>query len=73
MADDAHIVEVVGEDELTLLDCTDRAAIDSEMQVVDLALFLLIASYLLVGVQLGLASLSRVVEISVVWLSTNGS
>jgi len=73
VADGAHIVGVVGEDVLTLLDCTDRVAIDSEMQVVDLALFLLIASYLLVGVQLGLASLSRVVEISAVWLSTNGS
>ena len=46
VADDAHnvvMVEVEG-DVLMLLDCTDRAAIDSEMQAVDLALFLLIAS-----------------------------
>jgi len=44
VADDVHTVGVGVEDVLTLLDCTDRAAIDSEMQAVDLALFLLIAS-----------------------------
>lgn len=59
VADDAHnvvMVEVEG-DVLMLLDCTDRVATDFEMQVVELALFPLIASYLLVGVQLRLVSL----------------
>jgi hypothetical protein len=59
VADDAHIVVVVEveEDVLMLLDCTDRVATDFEMQVVELALFPLIASCLLVGVQLRLVSL----------------
>ena len=59
VADDAHnvvMVEVEG-DVLMLLDCTDRVATDFEMQVVELALSPLIASYLLVGVQLRLVSL----------------
>lgn len=68
--DDAHTV--VEEDELMLLGYTDRLAIDFETQVVDLALSPLIASSTPVALQLQLVSLSRVVEIFVVWLSTNG-
>lgn len=60
-------------DVLMSLGCTDQLATDSETQVVDLALSPLIASSTPVALQLQLISLSRAVEIFVVWLSTNGS